>query len=51
MLEENLEVLHRVASDLLEKETLEGKELDKIILEIRPDMQLPDDEHEAVEEA
>ncbi len=51
ILRENIEVLHRVAGDLLEKETLEGAELDRIITEVRPDLELPNDKPAAVEEA
>jgi cell division protease FtsH len=41
VLEENLEILHKLADLLLEKETVMGKELDELILSIRPDYELP----------
>jgi cell division protease FtsH len=37
VLEENLDVLHALADLLLEKETVLGKELDALILSIKPD--------------
>jgi cell division protease FtsH len=41
VLEENLEILHRLSELLLEKETVMGEELDKLIFEIRPGIELP----------
>jgi cell division protease FtsH len=38
LLSENIEVLHRLAQALLEKETLDGRDIDKIIADIRPDL-------------
>ncbi len=40
ILEENIEILHKLAELLLEKETVMGKELDELILSIKPDIQL-----------
>lgn len=39
-LEENLDILHKLADLLLEKETIMGKELDALIIEMRPGIQL-----------
>ncbi len=36
-LEENIDILHKLAEMLLEKETIMGKELDELILAMRPD--------------
>ena len=41
VLEENLDILHSLASLLLEKETVLGKELDELILTMKPDIELP----------
>lgn len=41
VLNKNLDVLHKLAELLLEKETVLGKELDKLILSLRPDIKLP----------
>jgi cell division protease FtsH len=41
VLNENLDVLHRLAELLLEKETVLGKELDELIKELRPGIELP----------
>jgi len=45
VLEENTDILHRLADLLLEKETVMGAELDEIIREMRPGIELsvPDD--------
>jgi cell division protease FtsH len=55
VLKEHLDILHALAALLLEKETVLGKELDELILSIKPDAQLPSapeiDESEAVLEA
>ena len=40
VLNENLDVLHRLAELLLEKETVLGKELDELIKELRPGIEL-----------
>jgi cell division protease FtsH len=37
LLSENIELLHAVAQALLEKETLDGRDIDNIMAEIRPD--------------
>jgi cell division protease FtsH len=41
VLNENLDVLHKLAELLLEKETVLGKELDELIAELRPGIELP----------
>jgi len=41
ILEENMDILHRLADLLLEKETVMGKELDELICSMRPDAELP----------
>ncbi len=42
VLEENLDILHQLAEELLEKETVQGKELDDLIYKLRPEgFQLP----------
>ena len=38
---ENLDILHKLSEVLLEKETVMGKELDALILSMRPGIQLP----------
>jgi cell division protease FtsH len=45
VLQENLDILHRLSAMLLEKETVLGKELDELILSMRPGIKLsqPDD--------
>jgi len=40
VLNENLDILHKVSEELLEKETISGKELDDIILAMNPDAEL-----------
>jgi cell division protease FtsH len=40
VLKENLDVLHRLAELLLESETVMGKELDALIIEMRPGIEL-----------
>ena len=40
ILNENLDVLHKLAELLLEKETVMGKELDELIISMRPDVVL-----------
>ena len=41
VLEENLDVLHKLAELLLEKETVMGSELDNLILSMKPGFQFP----------
>ena len=41
VLKENLDILHKLAERLLEKETVMGKELDGLIHELRPGIELP----------
>jgi len=41
VLENNLDILHKLSDILLEKETVLGRELDELILEMRPGIQLP----------
>jgi cell division protease FtsH len=41
VLNENLDILHKLAEVLLEKETVLGKELDELIHSLRPGIKLP----------
>jgi len=41
VLKENIDILHRLAEALLEKETVLGNELDQLILELRPNFDFP----------
>ncbi len=41
VLAENVDILHKLADMLLEKETVLGAELDELILSLRPDIELP----------
>jgi cell division protease FtsH len=41
VLNENIDILHRLAELLLEKETVLGKELDDLIHSLRPGIELP----------
>ncbi|NNL42349.1 MAG: cell division protein FtsH, partial [Desulfobacterales bacterium] len=41
VLKENLDILHKLAELLLEKETVQGKELDELIFSLRPGIELP----------
>ena len=41
ILEQNMDILHRLADELIEKETVMGAELDELIQEMRPGIQLP----------
>jgi cell division protease FtsH len=50
VLQANLDVLHKLADVLLEKETVMGKELDSLILELRPGIELPSKKIEDEEE-
>jgi cell division protease FtsH len=40
ILEEHMEILHKLAELLLEKETVMGQELDEMILDLKPDAKL-----------
>jgi cell division protease FtsH len=40
ILTDNIEILHKIADELLDKETISGKELDEIILALKPDATL-----------
>ena len=40
-LKENLDILHALSDRLLEKETVMGKELDELILSMRPGFEFP----------
>jgi cell division protease FtsH len=55
VLKEHMDILHALAELLLEKETVLGRELDELILKVRPGIELPaqagDDEEEEVQEA
>ena len=55
VLNENLDILHKLAEVLLEKETVLGKELDDLIQELRPGIELPsrslDDQETTTESA
>ncbi len=42
VLEKNIDVLHKLAELLLEKETVLGRELDELIHSLRPEFKLPD---------
>jgi len=53
VLNENLDILHKLAEVLLEKETVMGKELDELIHSLRPGIELPSksaEDQEATEE-
>ena len=41
VLNDNLDILHELAELLLEKETVMGKELDELIQDLRPGIELP----------
>jgi cell division protease FtsH len=45
ILMKNIDILHSLSNILLEKETVMGKELDEIILNLRPGIVLPSDAH------
>lgn len=47
VLKENLDILHKLAELLLEKETVQGKELDELIFSMRPGIELPSIKPEA----
>jgi cell division protease FtsH len=50
VLEGNLDILHKLAELLLEKETVLGKELDELIFSLRPGIKLPSQKVEEDEE-
>jgi cell division protease FtsH len=47
---DNVDILHKLSGELLEKETIMGKELDALILSMRPGIQLPSKKIEEDEE-
>ncbi len=47
VLQDNMDILHKLAALLLEKETVLGKELDDLIRSMRPDFEFPGGEEEA----
>ncbi|MEJ2656393.1 MAG: cell division protein FtsH, partial [Desulfobacterales bacterium] len=49
ILRENLDILHALADRLLEKETVLGKELDELILSMRPGFEFPSKEMKSEE--
>ena len=49
ILEENLDILHKLAELLLEKETVMGKEMDELIISMRPGIELPQYEDDELE--
>jgi cell division protease FtsH len=49
VLKENLDILHKLAESLLEKETVMGKELDELIHSLRPGIKLPSNTAEDLE--
>ncbi len=49
VLKENLDILHKLAESLLEKETVMGKELDELIHSLRPGIKLPSETPEDTE--
>ncbi len=49
VLKENLDILHKLAESLLEKETVMGKELDELIHSLRPGIKLPSETPEDIE--
>jgi cell division protease FtsH len=51
VLQENIDILHKLAELLLEKETVLGKELDELIRSMRPGIELPSVKSEAGENA
>ena len=52
LLNENVDILHKLSDLLLEKETVMGKELDELIKTMRPDFEFPSaNETEAPKEA
>ncbi len=49
VLQDHIEILHKLAELLLEKETVLGAELDELIFHVEPDARLPQKESEAAE--
>jgi cell division protease FtsH len=49
-LNENIDILHKLAELLLEKETVLGRELDELIYGLRPGIKLPRHDSEEKEE-
>ena len=41
VLKQNIDILHKLAENLLEKETVLGAELDELIISMRPGIELP----------
>ena len=50
-LKENLDILHALSDRLLEKETVMGKELDELILSMRPGFEFPSNKPKSEETA
>ncbi|MCF8093986.1 MAG: ATP-dependent zinc metalloprotease FtsH [Desulfobacteraceae bacterium] len=50
ILNDNMDILNRLAERLLDKETVMGKELDDLIYEMRPGIRLPSDPSDHTEE-
>jgi cell division protease FtsH len=50
VLTEYLDVLHKLADQLLEKETVLGAELDELIRQVRPGIELPEKPQDSVED-
>jgi cell division protease FtsH len=51
VLQENMDILHKLAELLLEKETVMGKELDELIVLLRPGIVLPNARHDEEDES
>ncbi len=51
LLEENIDVLHKLAEVLLEKETVQGSELDALIASMKPGFKFPTPRDEDISEA
>ncbi len=49
LLKENIDILHKLAELLLEKETVKGSELDELIHSMKPEFKLPSDKPEVKE--
>ncbi|MBE9594880.1 MAG: cell division protein FtsH, partial [Proteobacteria bacterium] len=43
VLKEHIDILHKLAELLLEKETVKGNELDELIHSMKPELKLPSD--------
>lgn len=50
VLKENMDILHKLAEELLEKETVMGQELDELIIALRPGIKLHSHEPEDPEQ-